>query len=305
VRSGVWATWVARLPAEQSTATRLHDALSEMLDLTEAAVAAFEVEHGWVVEILFCQAPDEAAVRRLVAAAAGVEAAQALAFAIVADQDWVAASIAGLAPVTAGRFVVHGRHDRARVPANRIAIEIEAGLAFGTGHHGTTRGCLLALDAIVKSRRPSHILDVGCGSGVLAIAAAKALRRPVVAGDIDGRAASVARANVAANRVAGFVEVVHAAGVRDQRIRRRAPFDLVLANVLLRPLTALATPLAALLAPGARVVLSGLLPGHANAALAAYRTQQLILERRIELEGWVTLVLATQHRAATSRNIGR
>jgi ribosomal protein L11 methyltransferase len=298
-------TWVARLPADQATAMRLHDALSEMLDLTEDAVAAFEVERGWVVEILFRQAPDEAAVRALVAAAAGAETARALSFAFVPDKNWVAASIAGLAPVEAGRFVVHGGHDRARVPANRTAIEIEAALAFGTGHHGTTRACLLALDAIVKSRRPSNILDVGCGSGVLAIAAARALRVPVLASDIDRRAVVVARGNARVNRAGGFVEVIHAAGVRAARIRVAAPFDLVFANILLGPLLTIAGPLVALLAPGARVVLSGMLAGHANAALAAYRAHGLLLQRRIDLDGWVTLVLVNQRRAATSRNIGR
>jgi SAM-dependent methyltransferase len=154
---------------------------------------------------------------------------------------------------------------------------------------------------MVKSRRPLRVLDVGCGSGVLAIAAARALRIAVVAGDIDRRAVSVARENVRANHAGGLVEVVHAAGVRAPRIRRRAPFDLVLANILLGPLTRLAAPLADLLAPGARVVLSGLLPGHANAALAAYRAQRLFLVRRIELEGWVTLVLARRGRCGGAR----
>jgi len=291
---GDGAACVARLPAaEEFFARRAADVLSEMLDPADTTVAVFEVaDRGWVVEILFRAAPDENTVRMLVADAIGAEAAHALVFSTIAGRDWVAASIAGLAPVEAGRFVVHGRHDRARVRANRTAIEIEAALAFGTGHHGTTRGCLLALDRMVKSRRAARVLDVGCGSGVLAIAAARALRTPVVASDIDRAAASVARQNVWSNHVGGLVEVVHAAGVRAPRIRWLAPFDLVFANILLGPLTRLAAPLAALLAPGARVVLSGLLPGHANAALAAYRAQRLFLVRRLELEGWVTLVLA-------------
>ncbi|MGA2128959.1 MAG: 50S ribosomal protein L11 methyltransferase, partial [Xanthobacteraceae bacterium] len=235
------AASVARLPAaEEFSARQAADLLSELLDPADTTVAVFAVAgRSWVVEILFRAAPDENAVRRLVADALGARAAHALAFSLVAGRDWVAASIAGLAPVEAGRFVVHGRHDRARVRANRTAIEIEAGLAFGTGHHGTTRGCLLALDRMVKSRRPLRVLDVGCGSGVLAIAAARALRIAVVAGDIDRRAVSVARENVRANHAGGLVEVVHAAGVRAPRIRRRAPFDLVLANILLGPLTRL------------------------------------------------------------------
>jgi len=294
------AASVARLPAdEESAARQVADMLSEMLDLAETTVAVFEIaDRGWVVEMLFRHAPDEGAVRTLVAAVAGAGVARALTFSILAGRDWVAASIAGLAPVEAGRFVVHGRHDRARVRANRTAIEIEAALAFGTGHHGTTRGCLLALDSIVKSRRPSRILDVGCGTGVLAIAAARALRAPVLASDIDRGAASVARQNVLANRAASLVDVVHAAGVRDNRIRGLAPFDLVFANILLGPLQRIAAPLKRLVAPGGRVVVSGLLPAQANAAMAAYRP--LVLERRIDLDGWTTLVLAHRTRRRTA-----
>jgi ribosomal protein L11 methyltransferase len=246
----------------------------------------------WRVAMYFRAAPDERILRALTAAAAGNTAAKALRFERVAAKDWVRESLAGLAPVTAGRFIVHGAHDRARIPRNRIGIEIEAALAFGTGHHGTTRGCLLALDALCKSRLSAprrRILDLGTGSGVLAIAAARALRRPVLATDIDGTAVRAARANAALNRAGSFVEVIRADGVTAPRLRRRAPYDLVLANILLRPLQRLAAPLTRLIAPGARVVVSGLLASQANAAIAAYRG--LALERRIELDGWTTLVL--------------
>src|SRR5581483_5073211 len=181
----------------------------------------------------------------------------------------------------AGRFLVHGAHDRSRVPANRIGIEIEAALAFGTGHHGTTRACLLALDDLAKrangGRRRLRALDIGTGSGVLAIAAAKALRGPVLASDIDIGALRVARANARLNRVAPRLQFGHAAGIGARAFRGRAPFDLVLANILLPPLRRLAAPLRPLLAPGAQVVLSGLLPAQANAALAAYRAHGLVL----------------------------
>ena len=237
-------------------------------------------------------------VRRLTAAAAGTAAAKALRFERVAAKDWVRESLAGLAPVTAGRFVVHGAHDRARIPHNRIGIEIEAALAFGTGHHGTTRGCLLALDWLCKSLPPRRILDLGTGSGVLAIAAARALRRPVLATDIDGSAVRAARANAALNRAGGFVEVIRADGVTGAKLRERGPYDLVLANILLRPLQRLAAPLTRLTAPGTRVVLSGLLASQANAAIAAYRG--LALERRIDLDGWTTLVLVRRQRPRAS-----
>src|SRR5262249_1576730 len=150
------------------------------------------------------------------------------------------------------RFIVHGAHSRASIPANRIGIEIEAALAFGTGHHGTTRGCLLALDGIVKRvRRPLRTLGVGTGSGVLAIPAAKALRRPVLASDIDPRAVLIARGNARLNRVPALVEVVHAAGLTAGHFRSGAPFDLVFANILLGPLQWLAAPIARLVAPNA------------------------------------------------------
>ena len=250
----------------------------------------------------------------------------------VAAKDWVAASLAGLAPVSAGRFLVHGGHDRTRVPPQIIGIEIEAALAFGTGHHGTTRGCLLALDRLLKQdlkcrpRRPAarrderranrrrrsvhspgrgaarrveprrartrgQILDVGTGTGVLAIAAAKATRRRVVASDIDARAVEVARGNARSNHVGGLIEFVHAAGLGARSLRAAAPYRLVLANILLPPLKRLAAAIARLLAPNGHVVLSGLLDAQASAAIAAYRAQGLVLKMRYSLEGWTTLVL--------------
>src|SRR4051794_9773736 len=238
----------------------------------------------------FHEQPNETAVRALVALASGVDIANALTFETIAVRDWVGASLAGLAPVDAGRFVLHGGHDRARVAQNRIGIEIEAALAFGTGHHGTTRGCLLALDAIAKAGRPRNILDVGTGSGVLAIAAARVLHHPVLASDIDITAVRAARENVRRNRAAA-VTVIHTAGVGGQPFRARAPFDLVFANILLGPLQRLARPIRMLTARRALVVLSGLLPEHGNAALAAYRMQGFALLRRIDLDGWTTLVL--------------
>jgi ribosomal protein L11 methyltransferase len=177
------------------------------------------------------------------------------------------------------------------VPRNAIGIEIEAALAFGTGHHGTTRGCLLALDALLRRRRPRRVLDVGTGTGVLAIAAARALRRAVLASDVDPVAVQVARANARHNGVGALVTFIIAQGVADHRIARAAPYDLILANILLRPLQRLAAPITRLLAPHGRMILSGLLPGQANAIVSAYAAQGLALERRILLDGWVTLAM--------------
>jgi len=285
------STTVARLLYDETTARRLASALAEIFDGEDIVCAAFEDDSGqWQVAIHFRDQPDESALRAQVALVAGDKAAAAVALEPVAAADWVAQSLSGLKPVQAGRFVVHGAHDRARVKPNDIGIEIEAALAFGTGHHGTTRGCLLALDALVKRRRSRRVLDLGTGSGVLAIAAAKILRTRVIASDIDRVAIEAARGNARLNR-AGTITFARAAGTKASAIASGAPYDLILANILLGPLMRLSGPLRRLAARHARVVLSGLLPGHANAAIAIYRAQGFALERRVPLDGWVTLIL--------------
>jgi ribosomal protein L11 methyltransferase len=292
-------TTVARLSCDGPTARRLAAFLGESLDAVDSACAAFEDDAGrWQVAIHFRNAPDEAGLRDLVKLAAGEAAAKALSIERVPANDWVAESLAGLRPVRAGRFVVHGAHDRAGLRANDIGIEIEAALAFGTGHHGTTRGCLLALDDLTKRRRALNVLDIGTGTGVLAIAAARLLRKRVAAGDIDRVAVRAARENARENRAASMITFVRAAGVRAQVIRKRGPYDLIFANILMGPLSRLAVPVRSLAAPGAHVVLSGLLPSHANAVISIYSAQDLVLERRTLLEGWVTLVM---RRSASSR----
>ena len=300
------ASVLARLVTDGGTARRLFDALMDAFEARDTAVAAFEEAGAWAVEIYFEHPPDEDAVRTLVGDVAGDAVGKRVVFTSVAARDWVAQSLQGLASVAAGRFVIHGAHHRNRVPPNRIGIEIEAALAFGTGHHGTTRGCLMALDRILNRRQPRCILDVGSGTGVLAIAAALATRRLVVAGDIDPVSVRVARDNARLNRVGTLIKIIQANGLSDRRVRARAPFDLVFANILLGPLKQLARPIRQLAAPGARIVVSGLLPDHANAALAAYRALGLALERRIPLDGWVTLILSRPaRRIASIRSVGK
>ena len=170
----------------EAAARRVVDVLTEVFFEGDAAVAAFEQPDGqWDVTLHFAEAPDQELLRELVATSAGNEIAATLAFDTIEAKDWVKASLEDLVPVPAGRFVVHGSHDRDRVAPNKLKIEIEAALAFGTGHHGTTRGCLLLLDHVLKHTRPKRVLDLGTGTGVLGIAAAKALHRPVLASDID------------------------------------------------------------------------------------------------------------------------
>jgi ribosomal protein L11 methyltransferase len=296
-KSTISTTYVARLAAEEAVARRICAYLSELLDPAEAACAGFVQPGGhWQVELHFTARPDAAALHRMIADASSAAVARRLVVEKVPARNWIKTSLAGLKPVEAGRFVIHGAHDRDRVPANRIGIEIEAATAFGTGHHGTTRGCLLALDDIAKRQRPRHVLDLGTGSGVLAIAAAKLLRTPVLATDIDIHAVRAARGNAHSNGVGGLVETVRAAGLNAPQTAARAPFDLVLANILLAPLQRLAAPLARSLSPNARVVLSGVLGTQAEAAVAAYRTHGIMLERRIPLDEWVTLVMVAKSR---------
>jgi ribosomal protein L11 methyltransferase len=288
-------TTIATLTAEEQSARRLADRFAETFFTDEAAVSLVDAGQGrWCVTCYFRANVNEAAVRALAISAAGAAAGKALRFERIAAKDWVAESLLGLKPIAAGRFVVHGAHDRGCAPPNRIGIEIEAALAFGTGHHGSTRGCLLALDQLCKATKARRILDLGSGSGVLAIAAARAFRRRVLASDIDAYAVRVARDNARLNGSAALVQVCRADGLAAADIRAGAPFDLVFANILLAPLQKLAAPLTRIVAPRGRVILSGLLNVQANAARAAYPNFKL--ERRIMLEGWTTLVL--KHRSA-------
>ena len=186
---------------DERTAKRVVDLLTESFFEGQAAIAAFEGPGGrWDITMHFAEAPDQSSIRELVGLAAGDEVARNIAFDTVEAKDWVKATLEELVPVRAGRFIVHGQHDRAKIPPNKLGIEIEAALAFGTGHHGTTRGCLMLLDQVLKAHRPRRVLDLGTGTGVLAIAAAKALHDQVLASDIDPLSVRVAARERAAQR---------------------------------------------------------------------------------------------------------
>jgi len=277
---------------DEQAARGVVDVLTEIFCEGEAAVAAFERPGGsWDITLHFAQAPDRALLREIVARQAGKEIADTIAFDTIEARDWVKTSLESLVPVPAGRFVVHGAHDRARLPANKLNIEIEAALAFGTGHHGTTRGCLLLLDHLLKAYRPQRLLDLGTGTGVLAIAAAKALRRTVLASDIDVPSVRLARENARLNAAGDFVHVIRAAGFSAPEFAALGPFDLVLANILANPLRQLAQPMSRHLAPGALVVLSGLLTPQASSVIAAYRARGLVPLRHLAIDGWSSLLL--------------
>jgi ribosomal protein L11 methyltransferase len=207
----------------------------------------------------------------------------------LADADWLAMSLSGLPPVRAGRFFVYGAHDRGQVPPNAVALRIEAGAAFGTGHHGTTVGCLQAWNDLIKARRFAKVLDVGAGTGVLAIAAARTGARLARGTDIDAPSVRIARENAELN--GARAEFVHASGLGHQRVRSAAPYDLVFANILAPPLVALAQDIRGALRPGGVAILSGLLRTQERRVLAAYRSRGFRLLRRIHRDAWATLVL--------------
>lgn len=277
---------------DEQAARGVVDVLTEVFFEGQAALAAFERPDGrWDVTVHFADAPDQALVRELVTNAASADIAAGITFDTIEARDWVKASLEDLVPVPAGRFVVHGQHDRDRVAPNKIGIEIEAALAFGTGHHGTTRGCLLLLDHVLKAWRPRRVLDLGTGTGVLAIAAARALHEAVLASDIDPPSVQVARENARLNGSGHLVRAVRATGFSAPQFAVAAPFDLVLANILANPLRQLAAPMARHLSPSAMVILSGLLTHQAPGVIAAYRARGLVPVRHLRIEGWSSLLL--------------
>jgi ribosomal protein L11 methyltransferase len=293
------AAHVMRLKCDEAQARAVADLVVETFDPTDTAASAFEENAStaswaatpWMVEVYFGHAPDEANVRALVACAVGDDLAKQVSFGRVEKKDWVASALEGLSAVRAGRFLVHGGHDRDNRRPNDIAMEIEAALAFGTGHHGTTRGCLLFIDDILKRRRPRHVLDIGSGTGVLALGVALALHEPVAAGDIDAEAVAAARKNAVLNGAGPWLRPVVAKGAAHPLLDRKHFYDLILANILAKPLRMLARSAEPLAAPGADIVLSGLLGRDVPGVLTAWRAQGFSLAQRRDIDGWATLLL--------------
>jgi ribosomal protein L11 methyltransferase len=289
------ATHIMRLVCNEAEARAVADLIVETFDPAETAASAFEKEPSaaqktgeWTVEVYFGRPPDETAVRHLVASVVGDAIARALTFHRVERADWINASLAGFEPVRAGRFLVIGSHARQAVRANDIVIEIEAALAFGTGHHGTTMGCLLALDRLARRQRPRRILDIGTGTGILAIAAAKRWKRPVACSDVDAVAVATARRNAIRNGAGPYVHPVKASGTHHPALS--GPHDLILANILAGPLKRLAGDIAAASAPGGTLILSGLLAKEVPGVAAVYTAHGFGLTRRDPRAGWATLI---------------
>jgi ribosomal protein L11 methyltransferase len=207
----------------------------------------------------------------------------------LADADWLAMALSGLPPVRAGRFFVYGMHDRGRLPASTVNLRIEAGAAFGTGHHGTTVGCLLAYDRLIKARKFNKVLDVGAGTGLLAIAAARTGSRIAVGTDIDKPSVRISKENAKVNRA--NARFVHASGLSNRLVTDNAPYDLVFANILARPLVSLAQDIKNALVPGGTVILSGLLRTQERMVKAAYVSRGFKIVNRIHRDAWAALVL--------------
>ncbi len=283
----LWKASVTLTKAEAPDVAALFELTPPMPQAVLIAEEPFKDEA--TVEALYGVMPDGELLSKL----AGREVYVAL----LPDQDWIKLSQEGLPPVRAGRFFVFGAHDQGRVPGGVIPIRIEAGLAFGTGHHETTALCLTAISNLGKRRRFQNVLDLGCGTGVLAIAASRLWRTRIIASDIDPTATGVARQNIRENGEGPFVEVTTAEGLSHPALTRRAPYDLILANILAGPLTYLAPSIARAIAPRGHLVLSGLLTWQENLVLSFYRVHGLVLRARHRDGPWSALVLERVSRA--------
>jgi len=294
------STYRASVEAEPPAAGRIARALDEAEEPQALSVSYFDLGNGrFEVSALYGEAPAENVLATLIGRAAEGDAVTPLSVEEMPNADWVTVSQGQRGPVRAGRFLVHGSHDRDSVPRNRFTIEIDADQAFGTAHHASTRGCLLALDALAKRGRPDLVLDLGTGTGILAIAAARAFDRPVVATDNDPVAVAIAKDNARKAGVAQQILALEAEGFAHGALRRLRP-DLILANILAGPLYDLAPAMARSLQTGGFAILSGLTGDQAPALAARYRSQGFVVEKRIILDGWTTLILGRRSASVLS-----
>ncbi|OCW58556.1 50S ribosomal protein L11 methyltransferase [Hoeflea olei] len=284
---------------DEAGASRALDLLSVLFEEDGLPIATMETDEAnkiWEASVYASGEPDPALKQRIAACLGEDFAGTPIEIETFGDTDWIAKSLEGLKPVRAGRFLVHGAHDRAAVRTNDLAIELEAGQAFGTGHHGTTAGCLEMIDRVMRAypggpRAMDPVLDLGTGSGVLAIAVAKLGPVRVLATDIDPVAIRVARENVKSNRATARIACVTAPGFHSTAFARKGPFKLIIANILARPLMRMAPDIRRNLAPGGSVILSGILAEQRRQVLAAYSGQGLRHVSTLWRNGWVTIHL--------------
>lgn len=285
-------TWTALTTLPDKVAAETLGEALEGLTPEPVGVGVFELEDGsglWEVGAYFTDAPDDIALALLAAA----HGAQPFAVSELPETDWVAHVRRELHPVEAGRFYLYGSHDAESVPPGRVALLIEAAMAFGTGHHGTTKGCLEAYDRLLAHGFvPQRVADIGAGTAVLAIAAAKTSPNPVIASDIDPVAVEVAEANARANDVAPKLRCIEATGFEHPDIAAGAPFDLIFANILKGPLIALAPAMRAHMSDGGYAILSGILNEQADDVIAAYAAEGFRLVARDRLGEWTTITIS-------------
>jgi ribosomal protein L11 methyltransferase len=268
-------------------AQALADLIDEHIAIDAMAVTVNETDEANALWNTVAYFEDEASARDAIRILniSGAEVSE------VPDEDWVRRSLEGLAPVVAGRFYLHGSHDRDKRRSGGHSFEIDAGTAFGTGHHGTTAGCMLILDRILKQQKLMRIFDLGCGTGVLAIAAAKACNVKVLATDIDPEAVRVTKLNANLNNLGPRIRALTAAGLHHYAIRESGPFDLIFANILARPLVSLAHGLTNLLEPGGTIILSGLTRDQLRWVSAAYKARGLVPTHVVKIDSWVALAM--------------
>jgi len=278
-------------PLTKDQAYALVDAVMAREDLAVTASAHEDEASGeWVFEATCDSEPDLDSFAELARATLGGDVSFALE-PIDPEVNWVARSLEGLAPVVAGGFYVYGSHETTPVPAGLTGIRIDAAEAFGTGHHETTTGCLEAIDRTLKRRKPRALLDIGSGTGVLAIALAKRLRTPVIASDIDPVAVKTTANNARDNGVAKHIVAIEATGLEHRIIAGNAPYDLIVANILAGPLQSLAPGVGRIAQQGATVILSGILNTQAARVVAAYARQSVVLRQKIVKKEWTTLIM--------------